>query len=199
MADVTALVPGNGTYTITVPSALPTTPGADGANLYVVYCNSFKPVRTVSIYAGAEAISGFTATASPSVKASFTGGDCQDGLDNRLYFNSTYVYYCDGSSPGNHYGYWESSTVSLPSSATSVTWMLSANTYDCISPNVSVVSVTSVDPLTYTCSTGYDDPVLVDEKGNLLSQEDVEVYNVSGKRIAKGRNIKLTKGVYGYE
>ncbi len=117
-------------YTITVPSALSTTPSADGATLYVVYCNSSEPVRTVSIYAGAELIdppssltwtqSGFTATDSPSVKASFTGGDCQDSLDNRLYFNSTYVYYCDGSYPGNHYGYWESSTVSLPSFATSV-------------------------------------------------------------------------------
>jgi len=87
MADVTSLVPGNGTYSITVPSALSTTPGADGATLYVVYCSASDPIRTISIYAGAEYISrsslswtqtGFTTTSSPSAKVSFTGGDCQD-------------------------------------------------------------------------------------------------------------------------
>ena len=77
MADVTSLVLGNGTYSITVPSALPTTPGADGATLYVVYCSpsASEPIRTISIYAGAELIyppsslsrtqTGFTATSSP--------------------------------------------------------------------------------------------------------------------------------------
>lgn len=165
MADVTSLVPGNGTYGITVPSALSSTPGADGATLYVVYCSASDPIRTISIYAGAEYISGsslswtqtgFTATSSPSAKVSFTGGDCQDGLPNYLYFNSIFVYNCDGSTPGNHYGYWESSSVSIPQSATSVTWTFQAGA-DCVSPNVSVVSVTSVDPVTYTFTVFVDE------------------------------------------
>lgn len=155
---LTSLVLGNGTYSITVPSALSTTPGADGATLYVVYCSpsASEPIRTINIYAGAEFIAGsslswtqtgFTATSSPSAKVSFTGGDCQDGLVNNLYFNSTFVYNCNGSTSGNHYGYWESSSVSIPPSATSVTWRFDATSYDCVSPNVSVVSVTSVDPV----------------------------------------------------
>jgi len=171
MADVTSLVPGNGTYGITVPSALSSTPGADGATLYVVYCSpsASELIRTISIYAGAEYISGsslswtqtgFTTTSSPSAKVSFTGGDCQDGLPNYLYFNSIFVYNCDGSTPGNHYGYWESSSVSIPQSATSVTWTfrsISGSTTDCVSPNVSVVSVTSVDPVTYTFTVFVDE------------------------------------------
>ena len=208
MADVTSLVPGNGTYSITVPSALSTTPGADGATLYVVYCSpsASDPIRTISIYAGAELIyppsslswtqTGFTATSSPSAKVSFTGGDCQDGLVNNLYFNSTFVYLCDGSTPGNHYGYWESSSVSIPPSATSVTWRFDATSYDCVSPNVSVVSVTSVDPVTYTCVAGYEDPVFVDEKGNVYSEENVEAYDVTGKKVAEGKRFHLPKGVY---
>jgi hypothetical protein len=201
MADVTSLVPGNGTYSITVPSALSTTPGADGATLYVVYCSpsASDPIRTISIYAGAERLvgsslswtqTGFTATSSPSAKVSFTGGDCQDGLVNNLYFNSTFVYNCDGSTPGNHYGYWESSSVSIPPSATSVTWRFDATSYDCVSPNVSVVSVTSVDPVTYTFT------VFVDEKGKVYSEEYVEAYDVTGKNIAEGKRFHLPKGVY---
>jgi hypothetical protein len=192
MADVTSLVPGNGTYSITVPSSLPTTSGADGATLYVVYCSpsASDPIRTISIYAGAEMIAysslswtqtGFTATSSPSVKASFTGGDCQLPVNN-LYFNSTLVYTCDGSTPGNHYGYWESSSVSIPPSATSVTWTFQAGA-DCVSPNVSVVSVTYVDPVTYTF------PVFVDEKGKVYSEESVEAYDVTGKKIAEGKGF----------
>ena len=208
MADVTSLVPGNGTYSITVPSALSTTPGADGATLYVVYCSpsASEPVRTITVYAGAELIyppssltwtqSGFTATSSPTAKVSFTGGDCQDGLVNNLYFNSSFVYLCDGSFPGNHYGYWESSSVSIPPSATSVSWTFEATDIDCISPNVSVVSVTSVDPVTYACTAGYDDPVLVDEKGKIYSEENVEVYDVTGKKVAEGKNLKLSRGIY---
>jgi hypothetical protein len=210
MADVTSLVPGNGTYSITVPSALSTTPGADGATLYVVYCSpsASDPIRTISIYAGAERLvgsslswtqTGFTATSSPSAKASFTGGDCQDGLPNYLYFNSTFVYNCNGSTPGNHYGYWESSSVSIPPSATSVTWSfqsISGSTTDCVSPNVSVISVTSVDPVTYTCVAGYEDPVFVDEKGKVYSEESVEAYDVTGKKIAEGKGFHLPKGVY---
>ena len=178
MADVTSLVPGNGTYSITVPSALSTTPGADGATLYVVYCSpsASEPIRTISIYAGAEFVNssslswtqtGFTATSSPSAKVSFTGGDCQDGLVNNLYFNFTFVYLCDGSTPGNHYGYWESSSVSIPPSATSVTWTFQSPDGDCLSPNVNVISVTSVDPITYTFT------VFVDEKGKFYSEENV--------------------------
>jgi len=51
---------------------------------------------------------------------------------------------------------------------------------------VSVVSVTSVDPVTYTCVAGYEDPVFVDEKG----------YDVTGKKIAEGKGFHLPKGVY---
>ena len=165
-----------------------------------MYCSpsASEPIRTISIYAGVEFIAGsflswtqtgFTATSSPSAKVSFTGGDCQDGLVNNLYFNFTFVYLCDGSMPGNHYGYWESSSVSIPLSTTSVTWRFVATDYDCVSPNVSVVSVTSADPVTYTCVTGYEDPVFVDEKGKVYSEENVEAYDVTGKKIAEGKGF----------
>lgn len=61
---------------------------------------------------------------------------------------------------------------------------------------MSVVSVTSVDPVTYTCTAGYDDPVLVDEKGKIYSEENVEVYDVTGKKVAEGKNLKLSRGIY---
>lgn len=207
VADVTALVSGNGTYTISVPSSLPTTPGADGASLYVVYCEGSEPIRTISIYAGAEHLSiltftsyswtqsGFTATVSPQAKASFTGGDCQDGSSNTLYFNSSFVYTCDGSTPGNHYGFWEADVSSLVSpSATSVNWQFNSSGSDCVSPNVSVISITSVDPETYTCTAGYDDPISVDENGNIYASGEIEVYNIIGQRVSTSQ--KLPKGIY---
>jgi len=52
---------------------------------------------------------------------------------------------------------------------------------------VSVVSVTSVDPVTYICVVGYEDPVFVDEKGRVYSEENVEAYDVTGKKIAEGK------------
>jgi hypothetical protein len=61
---------------------------------------------------------------------------------------------------------------------------------------VSVVSLTSVDPVTYTCTAGYEDPVFVDEKGKVYSEENVEAYDVIGKKIAEGKRFHLPKGVY---
>jgi len=54
---------------------------------------------------------------------------------------------------------------------------------------VSVVSVTSVDPVTYTCVAGYEDPVFVDEKGKVYSEENVEAYDVTGKKVAEGKKV----------
>jgi hypothetical protein len=48
---------------------------------------------------------------------------------------------------------------------------------------VSVVSVTYVDPVTYTF------PVFVDEKGKVYSEENVEAYDVIGKNIAEGKGF----------
>jgi hypothetical protein len=73
--------------------------------------------------------------------------------------------------------------VSIPPFATSVTWTFESTGPDCVSPNVSVVSVTSVDPVTYTCTA------FVDEKGKVYSEENVEAYDVTGKKIAEGKRF----------
>jgi hypothetical protein len=48
---------------------------------------------------------------------------------------------------------------------------------------VSVVSVTSVDPVTYTCTA------FVDKKGKVYSEANVEAYDVTGKKIAEGKKV----------
>jgi len=55
---------------------------------------------------------------------------------------------------------------------------------------VNVISVTSVDPITYTFT------VFVDEKGKVYSEENVESYDVTGKKIAEVKRFHLPKGVY---
>lgn len=232
VADVTLYVPGNGSYTIQVPRALSSTPGADGATLYVVYCDNSEPVRTITVFAGAEFVvgpssvswtqTGFNGTASPNAKASLTVGDCQDGIPNYAEFNSSFMGYFDGSSPGNHYGLGEWDVSSLVGSfATSVSWRLVAacpSACDCISPNVSVLSITSTDPITLTCSADYDDPINVSERGKesefkvsatkggirIYSDRNtrVKIYTHDGKLVkdvdvkAGITNVELKKGVY---
>ena len=199
-ANVTSLVSGNGSYTITVPRALSSTPGADGATLYVVYCDVTQPNRTVSIYAMADFVNsstsswtqtGFTATSSPSAKASLTVGDPQDGLYNYGTFNGgagSVNMDFDGSFPGNHYGYWEADVSSLMSpSASSVSWSLTSTGADCISPNVSVLSITSVDSPTSSCVSGYDDPVIVVEGNVVIGRGEFSIYDASGRLVWKGR------------
>jgi len=207
VADVTLYVSGNGTYTVQVPSALSTTPGADGATLYVIYCDPAETTRTITVYAGAEFVNsasatwtqgGFTATTSPQARASITVGDPQDGLYNPGYFNGNYIGSFDGSVPGNHYGYWEADVSSwVPSSATSVSWELRSSGSDCISPNVSVLAITSTDPETFDCSTGYDEPVLIDEAGRVIARGHFYVYDASGRLVYSGEgSYTLPKGIF---
>ncbi len=205
-ADVTSFVSGNGTYTISVPQALPTTPGADGATLYVVYCDGTLPKRTISVYAMAQYLNtssfswnqtGFTATTTPSAKASLTVGDPQDGIPNDGYFNGNFIGYFDGTVPGNHYGFWEGDVSTwVPPSATSISWTLYAQCSgpcDCISPNVSVFSVTSVDSSTIiTCSLGYDDGLNVSENGRIGDFGEV-IYDINGRKVEWNQ---ITRGVY---
>lgn len=207
VADVTPYVSGNGSYTIQVPRALSSTPGADGATLYIIYCDPAETTRTITIYAGAHFLNsssanwshtGFTATSSPRAKASLTVGDPQDGYYNPGYFNGNYIGSFDGSVPGNHYGYWEGDVSSwVPSSATSVSWQLSSGGADCISPNVSVLAVTSTDTETFDCSAGYDDPVLIDEVGRVIARGNYTVYDASGRIVYSGSGeYRLGKGIY---
>jgi len=184
-----------------------TTPGADGATLYVIYCDPAETTRTITVYAGAEFVNsasatwtqgGFTATTSPQARASITVGDPQDGLYNPGYFNGNYIGSFDGSVPGNHYGYWEADVSSwVPSSATSVSWELQSSGSDCISPNVSVLAITSTDPETFDCSTGYDDPVLIDEAGRVIARGHFSVYDASGRLVYSGEgSYTLPKGIF---
>ena len=104
-ADVTALVPGNGIYSLTGFATGPvftTPPLLEGASLVIVFSNPASAYRDIVIFDGADTIggavssvsttiSGFTASAAPIAKTTYIVADGQDPYSDDTLFNGVII------------------------------------------------------------------------------------------------------------
>ncbi len=225
-ADVTTLVSGNGTYTLSGfdPLGCGGDHGTQGATLVVIYCGRSEPVRSVSIHTGVWETycsgwsyswthSGFTGT-SPitSARYSISIGNGQvfgSGSEYVMVNGNTVSSAVDGAVPptGGSCGngslwdhFYGDATAFIPGGATSVTFSVNNSAAsDCWHPVLSVLSLTVTDSITEICVSGYDDPVIVEENGTVIPREGVSfsVYDASGRLIHRGEApYRLPKGIY---
>ncbi|MBN1668771.1 MAG: hypothetical protein JW862_16875, partial [Anaerolineales bacterium] len=160
-ADVTALVTGNGSYTIAgLPSGTPPAISSQGASLVVIYSDPGLPTKTVIIYDGAVSleyqyesyvfnISGFTTTSPVSAAdITFIVGDGQDFIDGPIIVNGTTIA-TDANFDGTSGNFWDVISYDImplsPANPTSVS--IQANS-DCLLLTGTVFSVSSPTPNT---------------------------------------------------
>ncbi len=217
-ADVTQFVSGNGTYTVSGYKALgPDAPGVNGFSLVVIYCDSLMTQRrAVSVWIGDVDLtgcgpdsyswtqSGFTAS-NPitSAKATLVISECQDGSLNSAYFNGNFLKYFDGNPPQEHYGWWDGDVSAWMSGGdTQVSWSVSTDGSDCIAPIITVLSVSTDEPESYSCALGVKESPCqvglrfwgvregVELRGKPGTTLLVEVFSPDG-RLAKAQRVTL--------
>ncbi len=178
VADVTQFVSGDGTYTLSgfpYAGGFQAYETADGASLIVLWCDPShqEAVRTVSIYTGAVELLDDDCGEITSVtwdhgsfhadndfqgrwsaKYAIAVANTQQGYQNVFYLNGNFMGYMQGQShPGPAWDHWEgdvSSGYGISPGTDHVTWQVSSDGADCIEPVLSVISVTTSDPVTDT-------------------------------------------------
>jgi hypothetical protein len=163
-ADVTSLVPGNGSYTIAgLPHAGPAVNDSQGANLVVIYSLPGAPARTIVINDGAVTLSsatpyyatqlsGFTALDPPGgARLTFLVGDGQAFIPEYAGLNTTLLAINEFS--GSNRNYWETrtydvSTVLAPGTTSAEAIVSTGN--DSLVWVAAILSVPQAPPLTLT-------------------------------------------------
>ncbi len=142
-ADVTPLVPGNGSYTIAgLPHAGPSINDSEGASLVVIYSLAGAPARVITINDGAVTLagsraqfhstplSGFVAATPPAgAKLTILVGDGQSATPEYAGINATLL--ATNESGGSDGNYWDTRTYDvsgvIPAGATSADAVLSTS------------------------------------------------------------------------
>jgi len=205
--------------------------GTEGATLIVIWCNNSEPVRTITIYTGdvetpasictyssySWTHQNFTAS-NPVLEAKYSisignGQNFGESPAEYVYLNGyTITNTINGSTGPNgvcgNGSLWDhftgNNTAWIAPNSTSATFSVNnVAGWDCWHPVVSVLSVSSVDPITHTCLT----PISVDEKVKVINDMAIIkvssrafLYSVDGKLVKvlkEGENkLKLKKGLY---
>ncbi len=210
--------------------------GIEGATLVVIWCNNSQPVRTITIYTGdvetpasiciysnySWTHTNFTAS-NPVLDASYSillgnGQDFSEGVGEYVYLNGNMITNMVNGTTGpagpcNNGSLWDefkgSATSWILPNSTSATFSVNnAVGWDCWHPVVSVLSVTSTDPITQPCGT----PINVDEKmakpyikisGNIIeisSNSNFAIFSLRGDIIGRyeagSYKLKLKDGIY---
>jgi len=211
--------------------------GSEGATLVVIWCENSEPVRTITIYTGdvetpasvctyssySWTHTGFTAS-NPVLDAKYlvlvgNGQNFGESSSEYVYLNGNMITNIingttvPGPGPCGNGSLWDafsgSATSWIAPNSTSATFSVNnVAAWDCWHPVVSVLSVTSLDPITYNCAT----PVSISESENLIeiknfneflyitSKVHFGIFNVNGQLIKyfnEGEyKLNLKKGIY---
>lgn len=211
--------------------------GSEGATLVVIWCHNSESFRTITIYTGdvetpasictyssySWTHTGFTAS-NPVLDAKYlvlvgNGQNFGESPNEYIYLNGNMITSVingttvPGFGPCSNGSLWDafsgSATAWIAGNSTSATFSVNnVSAMDCWHPVVSVLSVTSSDPISYVCTT----PVGVNESENVImikefdkylyinSKVPFKIFDVNGqlvKRFKEGEyKLLLRRGVY---